>query len=146
MSVTPSITVSYRDRIYMIEDIILKLVEYGELNQTALISFCGLNLKKHRCILDELEVNGLIQKDESPFGKRMVIVYRPTQKGIEFYRSVLEPYERFFPRKKESVVIVNNNNNTYNDNLAGRPVIKSSHSKKEGEQKHQQELPLIESY
>ncbi len=147
MSVTPSITVSYRDRIYMIEDIILKLVEYGELNQTALISFCGLNLKKHRCILDELEINGLIQKDESPFGKRMVIVYRPTQKGIEFYRSVLEPYERFFPRKKESVVIVNNNNNnTYNDNLAGRPVIKSSHSKKEVEQKHQQELPLIESY
>jgi hypothetical protein len=37
---------------------------------------------------------------------------------------------RSSPRKKESVVIVNNNNNTYNDNLAGRPVIKSSHSKK----------------
>ena len=137
MSITPSITVSYRDRIYMIEDIILKLVEYGELNQTALISFCGLNLKKHRCILDELEVNGLIQKGESPFGKRMVIFYRPTQKGIEFYRSVLEPYERFFPRKKESVVIVNNNNNTYNNNnVAGRRAIKSSHNKQvEGEEK-----------
>jgi len=36
MPLTPT---SYRDRIYMIEDIILKLVEYGELNQIALISF-----------------------------------------------------------------------------------------------------------
>jgi predicted transcriptional regulator len=57
MSLSPT---SYRDRIYIVEDIILKLAEYSELNQTALISFSGLNLKKHRCILDELEVNGLI--------------------------------------------------------------------------------------
>jgi predicted transcriptional regulator len=104
MSLSPT---SYRDRIYMIEDIILKLVEHGELNQTALISFCGLNLKKHRCILDELEINGLIQKCESPFGKRTVTVYKPTQKGVEFCRSILEPYERLFPRRKESVA--NNN-------------------------------------
>ena len=33
----------YRDRIYIVKDIIMKLVEYGELNQTALVSFCGLN-------------------------------------------------------------------------------------------------------
>ena len=138
---TTTTTSSYRDRIYMIKDIILKLVEYGELNQTALISFTGLNLKKHRCILDELEVNGLIQKSESPFGKRMVIVYKPTQKGIEFCRSILEPYERIFPRKKESVVALNNNIN----NVAGKQAIKSSHQKEvEGEQK-QRELPLITS-
>jgi predicted transcriptional regulator len=105
MSLSPT---SYRDRIYIIQDIILKLAEYGELNQTALISFSGLNLKKHRCILDELEVNGLIQKSESPFGKRTVIVYKPTQKGVEFCRSILEPYERMFPRRKESVVVTNN--------------------------------------
>jgi predicted transcriptional regulator len=137
----------------MIEDIILKLVEYGELNHTALISFSGLNLKKHRCILDELEVNGLIQKSESSFGKRMVTVYKPTHKGIEFCRSILEPYERIFPRKekKESVVIVNNNNNNNNNNtgnnkVAGKPTIKSSHHEEvEGKQKQQQELPLITS-
>ena len=128
----------------MIEDIILKLVEYGELNQTALISFSGLNLKKHRCILDELEVNGLIQKSESPFGKRMVIVYKPTQKGIEFCRSILESYERIFPRKKESVVVNNINNTGNNNNVAGKPAIKSSHQKEvEGEQKQHTELPLI---
>jgi predicted transcriptional regulator len=139
MSLSPT---SYRDRIYMIEDIILKLVEHGELNQTALISFCGLNLKKHRCILDELEVNGLIQKCESSFGKRTVTVYKPTQKGVEFCRSILEPYERLFPRRKESVA--NNNNN-----VAEKPAIKSSRQEQEmkvrQQQKKQQELRLITS-
>ena len=136
MSLSPT---SYRDRIYIIQDIILKLVEYGELNQTALISFSGLNLKKHRCILDELEVNGLIQKSESPFGKRMVIVYKPTHKGIEFCRSILEPYERMFPRKKESVV-ANNNNISTND--ATKPIRKASSSQKEAEQQQQQQQKL----
>ena len=118
-------TTSYRDRVYIIQDIILKLAEYGELNQTALISFSGLNLKKHRCILDELEVNGLIQKSESQFGKRIVTVYKPTQKGIEFSRSILEPYERIFPRKEkkeESVVIVNNDSNTNNVKVTRKAI------------------------
>ena len=137
MSLSPT---SYRDRIYIIQDIILKLVEYGELNQTALISFSGLNLKKHRCILDELEVNGLIQKSESSFGKRMVIVYKPTHKGIEFCRSILEPYERMFPRKKESVVANNNNNISTND--ATKPIRKASSSQKEAEQQQQQQQKL----
>ena len=108
MSLSP---ISYRDRIYIVEDIILKLVEHGELNQTALVSFCGLNLKKHRCILDELQVNGFINKSESPFGRRIVAIYKPTQKGIEFCRSILEPYEKMFPRRKESVVYDNSNGN-----------------------------------
>jgi len=116
----------YRDRVYIIQDIILKLAEHGELNQTALISFTGLNLKKHRCILDELEVNGLIQKSESPFGKRMVMVYKPTQKGIDFCRSILEPYERMFPRKKESLLTVNNNTNSISkNNDMAKPVRKT---------------------
>jgi predicted transcriptional regulator len=132
MSLSPP---SYRDRIYMIEDIILKLVEHGELNQTALISFCGLNLKKHRCILDELEINGLIQKCESPFGKRTVIVYKPTQKGVEFCRSILEPYERLFPRRKESVV-----NNNAEEKLARKATCQ-----KEVEQQEKQDLLLTPS-
>ena len=119
-------TTSYRDRVYIIQDIILKLAEYGELHPTALISFSGLNLKKHRCILDELEVNGLIQKSESQFGKRIVTVYKPTQKGIEFSRSILEPYERIFPRKEkkeESVVIVNTNTNNASNVKLSRKAI-----------------------
>ena len=117
MSLSP---ISYRDRIYIVEDIILKLVEHGELNQTALVSFCGLNLKKHRCILDELQVNGFINKSESPFGKRIVAIYKPTQKGIEFCRSILEPYETMFPRRKESVVYDNNSNSNKEEKPTGQ--------------------------
>lgn len=93
--------VHYRDRIYIIADLILKLVEYGELNQTALVSFCGLNLKKHRDILEDLEAKGLIQKREELVGKRTINIYMPTQKGVEFCRAIIEPYEIMFPRKKD---------------------------------------------
>ncbi|MEO9276507.1 MAG: winged helix-turn-helix domain-containing protein [Nitrososphaera sp.] len=91
---------SYRDRIYIIKDIILMLAQYGELNQTALVSFCGLNLKKHKPILDELEKNNLITSGEKPLGKRIITIYKPTPKGMEFCRTILEPYEKLFPRKK----------------------------------------------
>jgi hypothetical protein len=38
----------YMDRIYIRKDIVLKLTEYGVLNQTTLLSYTGLNLAKHR--------------------------------------------------------------------------------------------------
>lgn len=41
----------YRDRIYIRKDIVLKLTEDGELNQTTLLSNTGLNLAKHNEIL-----------------------------------------------------------------------------------------------
>jgi len=89
----------YRDRVYIIKDVILTLSEYGELNQTALISFCGLNLKKHRFILDELEINNMIEKIERIEGKRTISIYKPTINGIQFCKEILEPYEKLFPRK-----------------------------------------------
>jgi predicted transcriptional regulator len=107
MSGSPS---SYRDRIYIVKDVILKLVEYGELNQTALVSFCGLNLKKHKPILEDLEQNQLIERKETTIGKRTVAIYRPTQEGIAFCRDILEPYERMFPRRKDEKK--NKNNST----------------------------------
>ena len=94
----------YRDRIYIVADIILKLVEYSELNQTALATFCGLNLKKHKPILDDLEINELISRREIQSGKRIVTVYKPRQKGIDFYREILEPYEKMFPRRKGNII------------------------------------------
>jgi predicted transcriptional regulator len=100
MSGSPS---SYRDRIYIVKDVILKLVEYGELNQTALVSFCGLNLKKHKSILEDIEYNELIERREVTIGKRTVTIYRPTQKGMAFCKDILEPYEKMFPRRKEEV-------------------------------------------
>jgi predicted transcriptional regulator len=102
MSGSPS---SYRDRIYMVKDVILKLVEYGELNQTALVSFCGLNLKKHKSILEDIEENELIQRREVTLGKRIVTIYRPTQKGVAFCRDILDPYEKMFPRRKDEVAV-----------------------------------------
>jgi len=88
----------YRQKIYIVKDIILKLIEYGQLNQTALISCCGLNFKKHSPILDKLESKGLIDKTQISIGKRTVTAYKPTQKGTEFSKQILEPYEIMFPR------------------------------------------------
>jgi predicted transcriptional regulator len=70
------------------------------LTQTSLVSYCGLNLKKHKGIIDELESNDLISRHETTQGKRTIAIYKPTYKGIEFCRSILEPYEKMFPRTK----------------------------------------------
>lgn len=92
----------YREKIYILKDVILTLSEYGPLNQTALISYCGLNLKKHRNILDSLEENGMVTKFEDKIGKREVTMYKSTQKGLEFCKTILGPYEELFPRKSKN--------------------------------------------
>ena len=89
---------AYRDRVYIIKDIIIKLIEHGELNQTALITFCGLNLTKHKGIIDAMEKNKLIAKRVINIGKRSSILYTPTKKGIDFCSQILEIYENMFPR------------------------------------------------
>ena len=91
----------YRDRVYIIKDIILTLGEYGELNQTSLLSHCGLNLTKHRNILDDLESNEMIHREEKIVGKRTITIYQATPKGLEFCKTMLEPYENLFPRKRQ---------------------------------------------
>ena len=92
----------YRDRVYIRKDIILKLSEYGQLNQTALLSFCGLNLVKHRDILDDMEAKGIIKKLEEPWGNKRIIKYSVTEKGRQFSRQILDPYEEMFPRRDTS--------------------------------------------
>jgi predicted transcriptional regulator len=88
----------YRDRIYIIKDIILTLSEYGQLNQTALFSFCGLNISKHKQILDNLEKNEIIHRVEKVEGKRTITIFKVTNKGMNFCHEILEPYENLFPR------------------------------------------------
>jgi predicted transcriptional regulator len=88
----------YRDRVYIVKDIILTLSEYGQLNQTSLFSFCGLNITKHKQILDNLEQNEMIQRVETKEGKRIITIFKVTQKGMEFCREILEPFEKLFPR------------------------------------------------
>lgn len=88
----------YRDRIYIIKDVLLKLAEYGQLNQTSLVSFCGLNITKHKPLIDLLEAKKLINKSQIMVGKRAITTYKPTLKGMEFCRRILEPYQIMFPR------------------------------------------------
>jgi len=95
-------SVEYRDKTYIRKDVILKLVQYGTLNQTALLSYCGLNLQKHRRILEELEQRGLIAREETMRGKKRITLYKATAEGVSFCKRVLEPYEAMFPRAKKS--------------------------------------------
>lgn len=97
----------YRDRIYIVKDIILTLSEYGELNQTSLFSFCGLNITKHKEILDNLEENGIIQRTETVEKKRTITIFKVTLKGMNFCHGILEPYEQLFPRGGTSSDSVN---------------------------------------
>ena len=89
----------YRDRIYIRKDVILKLSEYGELNQTKLMSYCGLNNVKHKAILDDMVEKGLIARFEEPWGDKMIIKYKVSEKGRTTLMEILEPYEALFPRE-----------------------------------------------
>lgn len=93
---------AHRERIYIRKDVILKLSDYGELNQSQLMSYCGLNNVKHKPIIDELVEKGLILRFEEPWGKQnMIIKYRISEKGREIARAIFEPYELLFPRREE---------------------------------------------
>jgi len=95
-------TKKYRDRIYIVKDIILTLSEYGQLNQTALFSFCGLNITKHKQFIDNLEQNEMIQRVETVDGKRTITIFKVTLKGMDFCHEILEPFEKLFPRGGKS--------------------------------------------
>ena len=90
--------VRYRERVQIIRDILVKLVEYGELNQTALMSFCGLNLSKHRPIIEEMEAHGLVRREVRTIGRsKSVSYFNGSPEGLEFFKAILEPYEKMFP-------------------------------------------------
>lgn len=90
-----------RERIYIRKDIILKLVDYGELNQSQLINYCGLNNVKHMPILNEMVERGLITRIEEPWGSKKIIKYRISESGRTLLREMLEPYEALFPRSRK---------------------------------------------
>jgi predicted transcriptional regulator len=90
----------YRDRIYIRKDILLKLYEYGELNQSKLMSYCGLNNVKHKEILDDMVKKGIITRTEEAWGNKTIIKYRPSVKGRDILNDILEPYESLFPRSE----------------------------------------------
>lgn len=85
----------------MRKDIILKLVQHGQLNQSQLMSYCGLNNVKHKPIIDEMVERGLITRVEEPWGSKKIIIYRASELGKRLAREILEPYELLFPRGEE---------------------------------------------
>jgi predicted transcriptional regulator len=91
----------YRDRIYIRKDILLKLYEYGELNQTKLLSYCGLNNVKHKDILDDMAGKEMIIRTEEPWGNKTIIKYTLSEKGNDILKQILEPYELLFPRNEK---------------------------------------------
>ena len=91
----------YRDRTYIRKDIILTLTEHGELTQTQLLSYCGLNMVKHKEILDDMEKKNIISKFEEKWGSKTITKYKVTEKGKDFCRMILDPYEEMFPRKEK---------------------------------------------
>ena len=91
----------YRDRAYIRKDIILKLYEYGELNQSKLMSICGLNSVKHKEILDEMVNKELLTRKEEQWGNKNIIKYKVSEKGHILLKEILEPYEKLFPRGGE---------------------------------------------
>jgi predicted transcriptional regulator len=91
-----------RDKIYIIKDIIVKLLGTGEMNKSMLLSMCGLNSKIHGEILDDLESRNLVAKKNTLNGAKEVSFYNVTHDGIQFYRNILSPFEEVFPRKKRS--------------------------------------------
>ena len=88
----------YRDRIYIRKDILLKLYEYGEMNQSRLMSICGLNNVKHKGILDSMVTKQMIERREEAWGSKTIFKYKIAQKGKTLLEEVLQRYEDLFPR------------------------------------------------
>src|SRR4029078_7753311 len=91
----------YRDRIYIRKDILLKLYENGELNQSKLMSYCGLNNVKHKVILDDMVRKDMIIRTEERWGNKSIIKYKVSEKGNDILKEILEPYESLFPRSEK---------------------------------------------
>ena len=91
----------YRERVYIRKDIILKLYEYGELNQSKLLSYCGLNSVRHKSILDEMVKSDLIIRTGESWGNKTIIKYTVSEKGKTILKELLEPYEELFPRGED---------------------------------------------
>lgn len=63
----------YRDRIYIRKGVLLKLYEYGELNQSKLMSYCDLNNVKHGEIIEEMVKKEIILRTEEAWGNKTII-------------------------------------------------------------------------
>ena len=94
----------YRDRIFIRKDILLKLCEYGKINQSKLMSYCGLNNVKHKEILYDMVKKVLIDRMEENWGSKIIINYKISEKGRLILDEILAPYEELFPRNEKETI------------------------------------------
>ena len=88
----------YRDKIFIRKDILMKLYEHGELNQSKLMSYCGLNNVRHKGIINNMVKKGMISRTRESWGNKIIIKYKLSEEGRKILKEVLEPYETLFPR------------------------------------------------
>ena len=74
----------------------MKLCEYGEINQSKLMSYCGLNNVKHKEILDDMVRKGLINRMEENWGSKVIFNYKVSERGRLILNEILAPYESYF--------------------------------------------------
>ena len=96
------LTKEYRDRIYIRKDILLKLYETGEMNQSRLLSACGLNNAKHKEILEDMAEKGFLNYRIEQEKNQSVLKYSISEKGTEILKEVFERYELLFPRGEKN--------------------------------------------
>ena len=89
----------HRERIYLRKDVLLKLAEHGKLNQSRLMSYCGLNNVKHKVLLDEMVEKGLILRMDEPWGAKKIIKYKISDRG-RACQGDFRAYETLFPRRE----------------------------------------------
>jgi predicted transcriptional regulator len=77
----------------------LKLCEYGEINQSKLMSYYGLNNVKHKEILDDMVKEWLINRVEENWGSKVIINYKVSERGRLILNEILAPYEELVLRK-----------------------------------------------
>ena len=80
----------------------MKLYEHGEINQSKLMSICGLNNVKHKGILDNMVAKGFLLRNKEAWGNKIILKYKISEKGLEILKQVLGPYEELFPRDDAS--------------------------------------------
>jgi len=58
------------------------------MNQSRLMSICGLNNVKHREILDDMVGKKMLERKDEPWGNKIIIKYNISQKGKDILRAV----------------------------------------------------------
>ncbi|MBT8243161.1 MAG: hypothetical protein KJO14_05530 [Nitrosopumilus sp.] len=66
------------------------------------MSICGLNNAKHKGILDDMIEKGILTLEKEPWGNKLILKYKISEKGVRIMKEVLDPYEELFPREDKN--------------------------------------------